>query len=149
MRTDELLDLDSLARLYWANEIMKNGDGLIFSSNYIYKDKGQSSKLVFGPAWDFDLSSGNPKVFAGAEGVKKSEGWWTRSAGIGLDLMRNSQIQAAVSAQKSSSINIARQLLNGGTFDLAMNSIVWGASGEGASTLRSWLNARLDWIERN
>lgn len=158
MRTDELLDLDSLARLYWTNEIMKNGDGLIFSSNYIYKDKGQSSKLVFGPAWDFDLSSGNPKVFAGAEGVKKSEGWWTRSAGIGLDLMRNPQVQAAVAAQKSSSINIARQLLNGGTFDLlatglsrskAMNSIVWGASGEGASTLRSWLNARLDWIERN
>ena len=72
--------------------------------------------------------------------------------------MRNPQVQAAVAAQKSSSINIARQLLNGGTFDLlatglsrskAMNSIVWGASGEGASTLRSWLNARLDWIERN
>ena len=57
-RTSDLLDVDSLARLYWLNEITKNGDGFRFSSTYLYKDRGEGSKIKFGPAWDFDLSLG-------------------------------------------------------------------------------------------
>lgn len=50
MRTDQILDLDSLANVYWVNEIMKNRDGYVYSSGYIYKDSDSSGngKLTFG-----------------------------------------------------------------------------------------------------
>lgn len=158
MRTDRLVDLDSFARLYWVNELMKNGDGLIFSSNYISLDKGSDAKLTFGPAWDFDLSSGNKNVYEGAEAVLYPDGWYTRESGIGLDLMRNPQVQAAVAARKSEAVQKLGQLVNDGEFDATvsrakashlLDAYVWGAKTETSMMLKSWLNQRLAWVETN
>ncbi len=158
MRTDQLVDLDSFARLYWVNELMKNGDGLIFSSNYISLNKGSGAKLTFGPAWDFDLSSGNKYVYSGAEAVLYPTGWYTRESGIGLDMMRNPQVQAAVAARKSEAVQKFRQLVSGGGFDSAaarvkashlLNAYAWGAKSETAPMLKGWLAQRLAWVEAN
>lgn len=73
LSTDSLgsFDLDSLARTFLVEEFAKNVDYIRHSSTYMYKDK-DSSALVSGPVWDFDLALGNdpenncdnPKGFA-------------------------------------------------------------------------------------
>ena len=55
----ELADLDSMASYWVLMEIMANGDA-IRKSRFAYKDIGKP--LVFGPAWDFDWSSGSSAV---------------------------------------------------------------------------------------
>lgn len=156
MTTDQLVDLNSLAKLYWVNELMKNGDGFIFSSTYIYKDSGMDSKLLFGPAWDFDLSSGNKNVFEGAEGIKNPVGWWTRESGIGLDLMRNPLVRKAVKDWKPRAVQAMEELLVDGEFNALfdrsksshlMDAFVWGSKTETAPMLRYWLERRMNWIE--
>ena len=51
----ELIDLDALARFYLVNEIMDNGESFS-GSCYMHKDRGNDTKLVFGPVWDFGSS---------------------------------------------------------------------------------------------
>ena len=54
-----VLDLDSLARAYLANEFFKNIDAFN-TSTYFYKDAGASA-IVCAPLWDFDTSTGTRK----------------------------------------------------------------------------------------
>lgn len=51
-----LMDIDTFARSYIINEIMKSCD-IGYLSFYMYKK--QSGKLYCGPLWDYDISSGN------------------------------------------------------------------------------------------
>ena len=156
--TADLLDLDSLASIYWLNEIMKNRDGYTFSSGYLYKDSDNSGdgKIAFGPAWDFDLSSGNTKNNMWGDSVYKTSGWWTRDNGLGVSFMKDPYVSAAISKAKSSVIKQFREYLNGGELDtqmgslkasLSMDSILWGRDSETYKDVRSWINARLDWVE--
>ena len=58
---NNVINLDSLFRVYILQEIMKNVD-VGFSSFYMYVDFSSDSKcprLTFGAPWDFDWSSGN------------------------------------------------------------------------------------------
>lgn len=50
--------LDSLARTFLVEEFAKNVDYIRHSSTYLYKDK-DSTSLISGPVWDFDLALGN------------------------------------------------------------------------------------------
>lgn len=50
-----VLDVESFAKLYLLNEYAKTLDFGISSVNFYYKE----GKFYAGPAWDFDLSSGN------------------------------------------------------------------------------------------
>ena len=54
-RIVELADVDSFARMYLLNEYMKTVDCPNFSIYCYYKD----GLIYCGPAWDYDLSSGN------------------------------------------------------------------------------------------
>lgn len=63
----ELADLDSMASYWVLMEIMANGDA-IRKSRFAYKGVGEP--LVFGPAWDFDWSSGSAAV------TDKSDIWF-------------------------------------------------------------------------
>lgn len=157
-RTSDLLDVDSLARLYWLNEITKNGDGFRFSSTYLYKDRGEGSKIKFGPAWDFDLSLGTKQSLITDGSLEDPNGWWTRESGLPLGFFNDPTVVDAINRSKSQMISITRKYLNGGTLNsqtnrvsasLAMNSVKWGATDENAYTVKDWLNRRLDWIERN
>lgn len=50
----ELADLESMAAMMLLNEIMINNDPA--NSRYSYVDQG--GKIIFGPAWDYDYTSG-------------------------------------------------------------------------------------------
>ena len=58
---NNVINVDSLMRMYILQEIMKNID-VGYSSFYLYVDFSSSSKfnkMTFGAPWDFDWSSGN------------------------------------------------------------------------------------------
>jgi Spore coat assembly protein len=56
MHYTEYMDLESFIDFWIVFEAFKNVE-LLYKSCYMYKDIGE--KLVFGPVWDFDWSSGN------------------------------------------------------------------------------------------
>lgn len=66
------IDVDSAIHYYLINELLKNIDGNLRLSAYMYKKR--DGKLTFGPVWDFDLALGN------ASGATSPEGWQIRSA---------------------------------------------------------------------
>jgi Spore coat assembly protein len=77
----EYLDIESSIKIYWLNEIVKNGDyGM--GSTFYYKDP--DSLLFAGPAWDFDIILANATANFGAPTVPKQKnlgsttGWWLR-----------------------------------------------------------------------
>ena len=54
----DYIDLDSLVKKYWVEEISKNHDGAK-TSQYFYKPAdSQSEKIVAGPVWDYDIAFG-------------------------------------------------------------------------------------------
>jgi len=54
-----IVDVDSFAKRYLVEEVIKNYDGGV-SSCYYYKDSDSvDGKLYAGPGWDFDMSLGN------------------------------------------------------------------------------------------
>ena len=158
-RTDEILDVDSLAKAYWLNEIMKNRDGYVYSSGYLYKDAdSRDGRIKFGPAWDFDLSSGNTFGNVWDSSLVETSGWWTRTTGLGYEWVKDLYVMSSINRLKGKVVSKARAYLNGGMFDQQMrdeepsvqaNKILWGGSAEDYQAVRGWLNARLDWIEHN
>ncbi len=176
MTTAELLDVDSLARLYWVNELLKNSDGLTFASNFLYKDSdgadGSASPIYFGPAWDFDRSCG-----VGHAGPEAS-GWYTRTMGLATSFLNDPYASRAIEDTAAEAIAILREYLNGGDFADAMeacraslkgNDIVWKLEGllvgspdflaynwlydwnvdKTYEEVADWVNQRIDWIEAN
>ena len=63
-RIESLIDVESFAKFFLLNEYMKTFDFDMSSVFYYYKD----GKLYGGPAWDYDLSSGNSYSEYGARG---------------------------------------------------------------------------------
>ncbi|MBR1483484.1 MAG: CotH kinase family protein [Ruminococcus sp.] len=55
-RMAEVVDMDSFAKFYLLNEFVKNVDANFSSVYYYYHD----GKFYAGPAWDYDLTQGNP-----------------------------------------------------------------------------------------
>ena len=51
----EYLDIDSLACFYLVNEVMDNIESFS-GSCFLHKHRGDSTKLIFGPVWDFGNS---------------------------------------------------------------------------------------------
>lgn len=72
------LDVDSAVNFYLINELLKNIDGVLLLSTFLYKKR--DGKLTFGPIWDFDLSTGNSKFYPSNVTVRYPEGWYSRSA---------------------------------------------------------------------
>jgi hypothetical protein len=51
----DVIDIDSFAKFYVVNEIVRPADFAFSSTRYYYK----GGKLYAGPCWDYDISSGN------------------------------------------------------------------------------------------
>jgi hypothetical protein len=49
---ESIIDIDALARYYIVQEVMDDGESF-HGSCYIHKDRGEDTKMVFGPVWDF------------------------------------------------------------------------------------------------
>lgn len=157
--TQEYIDTDSFVSLYWVNEITKNRDGFVFSSTYAYKDANGAdceSKLVFGPAWDFDLSLGNRNADAGepSDWVVGTKGWYTRDVGLVPLFMRDPQVLNAMNASRNDVVAATRNYLANEFLgqkaavesSMKLNAVVWGLPDESCSDVVSWLNQRLDWL---
>ena len=86
----EYMDVDSFIKLYWINEIFKNGD-FFYGSTFMYKDVGADEKLYSSPAWDFDITLANACSNAGTTtparraNVASPVGWWVRTVADGLN----------------------------------------------------------------
>ena len=156
MCISDLVDLDSMANIYWVNEALKNADGYTYSSGYFYKDADADgiSKVCLGPAWDFDLSCGSQWS---SEDLS-AEGWYTRSKGLFESLMNTSYVSNAIQACKANAIATLRTYVNSGALgatmgrieaSLNMNEVVWGGKDETYADVRSWINQRLNWLEHN
>ncbi|MBW8002451.1 MAG: PASTA domain-containing protein [Planctomycetes bacterium] len=63
------IDVESFIEADIIYEISKNSDGFKLST---YFHKAKNGKIVFGPMWDFNLSSGNTKDVVESEGYS----WW-------------------------------------------------------------------------
>jgi len=77
----EYMDVESSVKLYWLNEIVKNGDyGM--GSTFYYKD--YDTILFAGPPWDYDIILANATSNFGAPTREKNDnlgsttGWWLR-----------------------------------------------------------------------
>lgn len=53
------IDIDTLARYYIVSEIVENTEAFS-GSCYMHKDRGENTKIVFGPMWDFGSSFAHP-----------------------------------------------------------------------------------------
>ena len=160
MKLSDLIDVDSLARIYWVNEILKNPDGYVWSSGYLFKDSDANgvSKVSFGPAWDFDLSCGNEVNKSWGNPVLESSGWYTRDGILMSTLMESSVVKSAITGMESTAASSLDTFLNGGSFDafadrvetsLKMNDLIWGGRSEDRDDVCNWLNERIDWVEGN
>lgn len=157
MKTTDLLDVNSLAMAYWVNELMKNGGGYVFSSGYLYKDSdSKNSKLYFGPAWDFDLSSGNPGPFENNAELAYTDGWYTRAKGLANGYMNDPYVKKAINDSQDEAIATLREYLNKSKLaeqmatyntSLRMNEIVWGGQTKTWQDVKTWVNKRANWIE--
>jgi len=54
---EKYIDVDALARFYMVNEVVDNQEAFS-GSCWFYKDKGDTTKFIFGPVWDFGSSMG-------------------------------------------------------------------------------------------
>ena len=158
-KTEDYIDIDSFASLYWINELAKNRDGFIFSSTYCYKDADSStgaSKLIFGPAWDFDLTLGNLNDIADPanDWVVDPTGWYTRAIGIAPLFMRDPQVMRIVDDSKGAVVAATRSYLADKYLtqkralesSMRLNSMVWGEKDETCADVEAWLTARLNWL---
>ncbi len=69
----DYIDIDSLVRKYWVDEIAKNYDGAK-TSHYLYKPAdSQSEKLFVGPVWDYDIA------FGVRQETVSPTGWYNRT----------------------------------------------------------------------
>ena len=158
-KTEDYIDIDSFASSYWINELAKNRDGFIFSSTYCYKDADSStgeSKLIFGPAWDFDLTLGNLNDIADPanDWVVDPTGWYTRAIGIAPLFMRDPQVMRIVDDSKGAVVAATRSYLADKYLtqkralesSMRLNSMVWGEKDETCADVEAWLTARLNWL---
>ena len=158
MKLTDLIDVDSFVRIYWVNEILKNPDGYVFSSGYLFKDSDNNdcSKVAFGPAWDFDLACGNTVNKSMSNPVLESSGWYTRNSILISALLKTESVNDAISELKASAISTLYSFLNDGSLDtiaskatssLKLNELVWGGKNESCTSVRNWLNDRLEWMK--
>jgi hypothetical protein len=93
-------DVDVPSFIDWLilEEVFKNQDSYFLSSVHLYRDKG--GKLKLGPAWDFDLSSGNSNYGEiGGFALNDWHGWFPKYYPWYDGLFRQAPFSAAFKAR--------------------------------------------------
>ena len=158
------LDVDSLVNYYLVHELLKNPDGALVSSTYMFKDRG--GKLTFGPIWDLDLAAGNAALF----GAEIPEGWHIRTAPWYDQLFDDPAFDAKVKAKwaglkssgrldeimtyidrraafldKAQAKNFQRwPILNE---KVLWNPVAWGSYTAEVDAMKRWLKTRIEWMD--
>ena len=85
------VDTDSLINYLLINELFKNRDAF-YSSTYFHKEKNE--KIVIGPVWDFNLSSGNDTH---VKNINTSpSGWFYRNTWLAEKIFENPELKQAL-----------------------------------------------------
>ncbi|MGZ3777502.1 MAG: CotH kinase family protein [Mucilaginibacter sp.] len=159
------IDVDSFIDYYLVKELMKDNDGLDYSSIYYYKDRG--GKLVMGPLWDFDLAGGNTNY----SDCQYPTGWWIRNCVWFNRLFQDPAFAAKVKQRwatlktttipaiftnidrNAAYINLSQQQ-NFKTWNIlgeyVWPNVVWlGSYQPEVDYLKTWLNTRVAWMDSN
>ena len=156
MHYTEYFDLESFIDFWIVFEGFKNVE-LLYKSCYMYKDIGE--KVVFGPVWDFDWSSGNHVNLGGYSGaydtweISESQNrryWYQQLFGDPFFMTR-------LKERWNNSFDLMYGML--GSIDtyyeylapfVEKNLDKWGSSGwdyeREVDTLRTWLINRIEWV---
>ena len=104
----DIVDVDSLAKIYLINELGKNWDSGVSSLFFTYKqDSDGTYKFFASPVWDYDNSLGNAigvKSELGNIGVSDYEeysGWWCKFKGRKTGARTTSNIMNYVARNKA------------------------------------------------
>jgi len=158
------IDVDSAVQYYLANELVKNVDGDLRLSTYLYKKR--DGKLTFGPLWDFDIAAGNVNF----NGCDNPEGWYIRSAPWFARLFQDPAFAAKVKDkwnQLKSSGQLEElfhyidnratylsqvQVKNFQKWDILStwvwpNRVVTGSYEGEVTAMKDWLRARVNWMD--
>lgn len=159
------IDVASLVDYYLAQEVLRNVDGDLRLSTYIYKPR--DGKLTFGPLWDFDIAAGNS---AYGDGWRTS-GWQLRNAPWFQRLFTDPAFAARVRARwrELYDAGVFRNLrpwisAEAGRLDAAQrrnfarwpildiwvwpNADVTGSYCGEVDYLQQWLTQRISWMDR-
>jgi hypothetical protein len=158
------IDVDSFIRYYLVNEVFRNVDANMWSSCWMYKPRG--GKLFMGPLWDFDLAAGN----ANYADAFKTEGWHIRIAPWFKRLFEDPAFAARVKTAwieikadelpamfqeiTTRSAGLQQAQLNNFQRWPILETWVWpnyqipGSYKGEVDYLRSFLTARIDWIDQ-
>ena len=163
----DYLDLEAMVDYMLLNEYLKNADAL-YASTYVSRDAtgGGPAKLVFGPVWDLDRSTGN----AGRPDLDAPTGWTFQEAlftevlydnptfvrrfvarwrelrrtgvieGVLADLDRDARLLADPARRNFARWPVAGTAVIGGT-------AAAGAYPEDVARLKAWLTARAGWMD--
>jgi hypothetical protein len=155
------LDVDSFVDWYLVNEITKNNDAIFFSSVFMYYD-GETYHM--GPIWDFDISLGNINY----NGNDNPEGFWIKGSAWINRLFEDPEFVSLVknrwNMKRNEFIALKRYIderaayINGAqeqnfkTWNILgvavwPNVVVPGTYQGEIDYLKSWLDARLTWLD--
>ena len=156
MHYTEYMDLESFIDFWIIFEGFKNVE-ILYKSCYMYKDIGE--KLVFGPVWDFDWSSGNHIVLGGDSrtydkwnsGESQNRGYWYKQ------LYGDPFFMTRLKERWDNSIDLLYgMLVSIDTYEEYLAPFVekniekWGKSGmtyaAEVNELRTWLVNRIEWV---
>lgn len=158
------IDVDSFVDWYLINEIAKNNDAVLYTSCYMNHNEG--GKLCMGPVWDFDIAFGNVNY----NDNEKPEGLWIAGASWYSRLLSDPVFQDRVKERFMFFYNNRGQIYkfideyavylkpyvdkNEERWH-TMNQLLWAnyevfeTYQEYIDSLKSWLDARFEWMKEN
>jgi hypothetical protein len=158
------LDVDSFVDWYFVNEITKNVDSCFGASVYMYYDPVKG-KYCMGPIWDFDISSGNCDYADSG----KSQGFWVKNSVWISRLFSDPYFVQKVKTrwnEKKTEVNGIFQFIDERVVIInkaqsqnfqkwaILDKYVWpNAMVAGSYTgeigyMKSWLDTRINWLDR-
>ena len=163
-RLGEFMDVESFVTSFWVHELFKNAE-MWSGSTYLFRPL--NGRMSMGPVWDFDIAGGNINYDPDAA---SPDGWYVRGSGLFPCLfasgvfrervnarwreMRGEQIPAILAELDSLEVQLGRSAyLNFERWSI-LNVWVWpnvgvyGSYAAEVEALRSWLRARIAFIDR-
>jgi hypothetical protein len=159
----QYVDIPSFVDWYLINEITKNNDAAMWSSCYL--NIAPDGKLKMGPLWDFDIGLGNVDY----NGNENPTGLYIASAPWFVPLLKDpvfvAQVKERFAYFKSRKSDILNNINSGAEYlKYSMiennnrwktlyiytwpNYAIWGAYNNEVQYLKSWLDARFEWMEQ-
>ena len=150
----DLFDINALIDYWWIQEVFYNQDG-VRRSTYMYQDL--NGKVVMGPVWDFDWSSGgmgevqatNQWFTWGHNNYQQKQQWYKFLVKdpyfLTLAYQRYQEIRPLLTKMLDS-ISVYQDVL---LESAASNQQIWGTGSfqSNSEKLKNWLLSHINWID--